>query len=787
MAMTAQASAGREVLPTVLVIFGATGDLARRKLMPALWQLYQAGQLPPLLQVVGYSRKALGEAAWQSQVREIVAHGGASESVESFSRLFVYQAGLFEDAAGYRALARRLGRQDEQWRTCANKLFYLAVPPQYYQTIFQHLADSGLTEPCSPEEGWTRVVVEKPFGKDLATAQELDARLGRLFREEQIYRIDHYLGKDTVRNILAFRFSNAFLEPAWDSRSIDRIHIYFGETGDVGSRGAFYDGVGALRDVGQNHMLQVLALLTMENPGAFDADSIRTERARVLEALEIMDEQDVARQTVRGQYEGYRQAPDVAPDSATETYFKVLAHLNSSRWRGVPIVFESGKALNEAKFEVAVTFRHQTPCLCPLEAGKHYTNVLTYRIQPHEGVTTTFWVKRPGDKMVIEEKEFSFDYAVAFGGEAFIDAYAKLLLDVIRGDQTLFVSTDEIMSSWRFVDPIERAWQQGVVPLRLYRPGSAGPPYAKAAGGKAGWPDKKIGFIGLGKMGANMVERLFDHDWQVVAADPNAQARARAKKFGAQVVKRAAAVARQLSAPRVVWLMVPHGAVDGVLEELVPHLHEGDVVIDGGNSFYKDSVQRAAELRRRGIAFLDVGVSGGPSGARKGACLMVGGEREVYKRLVGLLADLSVAAGFDYIGASGAGHFVKMVHNGIEYGMMQALAEGFAVMKASDFELDLERVAHLYNHGSVIESALVGWLKDAYDKFGPEMEGVFGAVAHSGEGQWTVEVARELGVPVRIIEDALQFRVESQASPAYTGRLLTALRHMFGGHRVNDQ
>jgi glucose-6-phosphate 1-dehydrogenase len=792
-----------EVFPTILVIFGATGDLARRKLIPALWKLYQADRLPALLQIVGYSRQDLSDEAWQKWVRESVGEaGGPGDRLEAFSRLFVYQRGQFEDPAAFRGLGARLGRQDDSWNTCANKLFYLAVPPQYYQTLFQNLADSGLTEPCGPGEGWTRVIVEKPFGWDLETAQELDDLLGRLFREEQIYRIDHYLGKETARNILAFRFSNMFLEPAWDNRSIAAIHVNFFEKNDVGGRGAFYDGIGALRDVGQNHVLALLALFMMDNPSAFDADSIRRERTRVLRGLTILDEQDIVRQTTRGQYKGYRETAGVAADSNTETYFRIQASVNLPRWRGVPIFLESGKALDEAVSEVVVRFRHQTPCLCP--PGVHYTNELRYRIQPNEGAFMSFWVKKPGPEMVIEQKDFSFDYRRAYGGDTFVDAYEKLLLDAIHGDQTLFVSTDEITASWRFIDPIVRAWQCDLVPLAPYDPGSTSAQVTEAAGSaQQAVPSKSVGYIGLGKMGSNMVARLLEHDWRIVAYDPAQAARARVKKAGAMVVESAAAVVKKLApaGKRVIWLMVPHRAVDDVLRKIRPHLAQGDVVIDGGNSFYKDSVRRAGELRRRGVHFLDVGVSGGPSGARAGACLMVGGDREAYKQQVGLLADLAVAAGFDYMGPSGAGHFVKMVHNGIEYGMMQALGEGFTLLREWPFDtstpfsastaqgkqgLDLERIALLFNHGSVIESNLVGWLKDAYDRFGPDLDGVSGRVAHSGEGQWTVEAARKFGIPVPIIERALQFRIESRERPGYTGRVLSALRHMFGGHEVNE-
>jgi len=455
----------------------------------------------------------------------------------------------------------------------------------------------------------------------------------------------------------------------------------------------------------------------------------------------------------------------------------------------VPMILEAGKALKDSLVEVTVTFRHRTPCLCPRDADKHYTNVLEYRIQPHEGMTMSFWVKRPGKDMMIEEKEFLFDYQHEYGGKAFIDAYAKLLLDVIRGDQTLFVSTREIMRSWQFVDPIERVWKEGLVPVVRYKRGAH--PLPQGGVGKGSVPEKPIGFIGLGKMGINMVERLIDYDWSVAASDPDAGARKAAKKYGAEVKDTAGEVVKSLEAPRTVWLMVPHQVVDQVLEEVAPNLEEGDVVIDGGNSNYKESVRRAREMAVKGITFMDVGVSGGPSGAREGACLMVGGDKETYKQLTGLFNDLATGAGYDYMGEAGAGHFVKMIHNGIEYGMMQAIGEGFEVMKkfgnlpeGNNKELDLAAIARLYNHGSVIESSLVGWLKDAYEKYGLGLDEVSGEVAHSGEGQWTVEAAKELNIPVPIIEEALKFRIDSKGHPSYTGQVVSALRNMFGGHEV---
>lgn len=771
-------------LPTILVIFGATGDLTRRKLVPALWHLYERGMLPPLFTVVGFARQNVSNEVWREHIQGMVPAVRGKQrqkKLSDFLRLFYYQIGLFEDPAGYRSLAVLLGQQDNTWKTCANKLFYLAAAPNHYETICRQLADSGLTIPCGSDEGWTRVIVEKPFGKDLLTAQALDEMLGRLFKEAQIYRIDHYLGKDTVQNILAFRFSNTLFEPAWDARSIAGIHIRMMEKNGVEGRAGFYDGVGALRDVGQNHLLQLLALFTMDNPGSFDAGSIRAKRTEVLEALEAMDEQDVARHTQRGYYKGYKKLPGVEKNSQTETYFRLQTEITSPRWRGVPITLESGKAWTESKVEVVVTFRHHTPCLCP--PGQHYTNILKYSIQPKEGVSTSFWVKKPGTDMVIEEKDFSFDYRRAFKGKEFVDAYAKLLLDAFSGDQTLFVSTAEILASWRFIDPILEAWRKNDAPLLPYAVGTDSLPWPPKVSAHD-VPVKKLGYVGLGKMGSNMVKRLAEHGWQVVATDPDAKARQRVAGAGVVTVANVKDLAKKIKSPRLVWLMTPHQVVDNVLKELVPKLTPGDVVIDAGNSYYKDSVRRQAELEARGIHFLDVGVSGGPSGARGGACLMIGGDKAIYKQYVGLFSDLATAGGYDHVGGPGAGHFVKMVHNGIEYGMMQAIAEGFAVMKAWPQGLNLERIANLYNHDSVIESRLVAWLKDAYAEYGENLEEISGSVAHSGEGAWTVQAGKELGIPVQIIEQSLQFRVLSQDSPSYTGQIVSALRNQFGGHEV---
>ncbi len=297
----------------------------------------------------------------------------------------------------------------------------------------------------------------------------------------------------------------------------------------------------------------------------------------------------------------------------------------------------------------------------------------------------------------------------------------------------------------------------------------------------------KIGYIGLGKMGMNMVLRMREKGIDVLAYNRSEGPREEAHKAGIDVASSVKELFGNLSKPVTIWLMVSNAGVDAVLSEVLKYLDRGDTVIDGGNSFYKDSIRRAGELEKKGIDFLDAGVSGGPRGAREGACIMVGGKKKVYERYEGLFEDLAAPGAFAYMGKAGAGHFVKMVHNGIEYGMMQAIAEGFAVMKDSDFKLDLEKVAELYNHRSVVESRLVGWLANVYEEYGTDLAEVSGSVAHTGEGEWTVSAAKELGIPVPIIEEAFKFRVASGKKPSYIGQVLSALRNQFGGHDLKKK
>jgi len=466
-----------ENIPTILVIFGATGDLAQRKLLPALFDLYEKEYLPTTFRIVGFSRGARTREEFHDFVRDAIVRKKNRYSQKRLSvflsRIF-YQQGFFDQGVAYHDLATTLITLDREIGQCTNKLFHLAVSPSYYETILKNLAHSGLTIPCSADAGWTRVLVEKPFGRDLETAQKLDQLLGKLFREEQIFRIDHYIAKETIQNILTFRFSNTIFEPVWNARYIEKVEIKLLEDIDVGTRGDFYDSVGALRDVGQNHLLQMVAFVAMENPLKVNPDDIRAEREDVLSAIQPITGDAIARDIRRGQYDGYRNENGAAADSETETYFRITAHINNERWRGVPFVLESGKALAQKRTEIVVYFKETMPCFCPGQHEQHHhQNVVTFRIQPSEGITIRFFAKQTGLETGIEPREFSFNYHRAQSKRDEPDAYEKVLFDCIRGDQTLFTSTKEVAAAWRFITPIIEQWHS--VPLQIYKKGSGGP------------------------------------------------------------------------------------------------------------------------------------------------------------------------------------------------------------------------------------------------------------------------------------------------------------------------
>lgn len=450
------------ISPTTFVIFGVTGDLALRKLIPSLLSLYSRKMLPKNFAVVGVARRPFAREEFRQFIRDgmhVKVGQFREEDIKHFLDHVSYVQGLFDSPDLFRQLSKRLSEIDERINDCTNKLFHLSVPPSHYNSILDHLSQSGLTIPCvrknGIEKGWTRILIEKPFGDDIEQARILDSKLAKLFAESQIFRIDHYLAKETVQNILAFRFANSIFEPLWSRGNIDKVHIKLLEKNDVEGRGPFYDKVGALKDVGQNHILQMLALIAMDEPESFDAHNIRKERAKVLSKLAPISTRHIHDQVVRGQYDGYVNEKGVSLDSMTETYFRIESYIDSPRWRKVPFYLESGKALAESKAEIDIYFKSFSQILGVDEsADSSKQNILTFRIQPDEGIKLRFWVKTPGFGLKVEPKILKFRYSDFQTTTTPPDAYERVLHDAIIGDQTLFASTDEVLAQWEFITPI---------------------------------------------------------------------------------------------------------------------------------------------------------------------------------------------------------------------------------------------------------------------------------------------------------------------------------------------
>ncbi|MFT5352756.1 MAG: glucose-6-phosphate 1-dehydrogenase [Candidatus Paceibacteria bacterium] len=448
--------------PTTFVIFGATGDLSKKKILPAIFDLFTRGMLPKNFKVVGFSRKELSDDGYKNFIKEALSDKGhdiESEKCVAFVNRSHYKPGDITKAETYNHLAEHLAEMDADTQICSNKLFYLAVPPTIYETIFSHLASSGLASPCvhlpgQAKEAWTRVLVEKPFGSNIDEAQRLDQLLGDLFSEQQIFRIDHYLAKETLQNILIFRFANPMFFPIWNKDYIKKIDIKIYEKAGVSSRGTFYDNIGALRDVGQNHILQMLALVTMNDPKELTSEAIRKARVDLLRKV-VPAGQSISDYAIRGQYKDYQNIEGVYEDSNTETYFKVKVNINDDSWKGVPIYLESGKALKEDVQEITVTFKELASCVCPVNDNRNHANKVTFMIKPDEGIEVKFWAKKPGFDFELEEKNLSFNYDT---DTRIPDAYERVLYDSIKGDQTLFTSTEEVNAQWGIITPICEKW-----------------------------------------------------------------------------------------------------------------------------------------------------------------------------------------------------------------------------------------------------------------------------------------------------------------------------------------
>ncbi len=480
--------------PCAVVIFGASGDLTRRKLMPALYNLTHEQRLSSSFAVIGVARREKSDEGFRDEMRQAVvefSRARIDQSVwDSFAKRFYYLTGDFNNADTYPKLKAALARCDQMHGTLGNCIYYLSTPPEAYDEIIEGLGRVGLQHPDEQSKGWKRIVIEKPFGHDLATARELNARVGAVFEERQVYRIDHYLGKETVQNISVFRFANGMFEPIWNHKYIDHVQITAAEEVTVGSRAGYYDTTGALRDMIQNHMLQVFALIAMEPPVAFDADTVRDEKHKVFRAVRKIQPSEVAQHTVRAQYaagsvagkkiSGYLEESNVNPGSTTETYAAIKFFVDNWRWAGVPFYIRTGKAMARRITEVVIQF-HKPPQILFDEksAGTIEPNLLVLRIQPDEGISIRSEVKLPGQRVRIRPVTMDFRYGTSFGVEI-AEAYERLILDCMLGDSTLFTRRDGLEKTWEFVDEILEGWrQQNLKKLPQYEAGTWGPAEAQ--------------------------------------------------------------------------------------------------------------------------------------------------------------------------------------------------------------------------------------------------------------------------------------------------------------------
>lgn len=460
-------------LSTSIIIFGASGDLTQRKLIPSLFNLFRKKRLPKQFRIVGYGGTPFSDEKFRTHLEEGIKEFASFEfnknEWEHFASNLFYLQGKYDKRGDF----EKLGKAMKDWEDgSGNRIYYMATPPGIFPSIIDLL---GETDQLSEDNGWRRVVIEKPFGTDLKSARKLNQQIHKTLHENQIYRIDHYLGKETVQNILVTRFANTTFEPLWNRNYIDHVEITVAEKVGVEHRGRFYDNVGVMRDMFQNHLLQLLSLVAMEPPASFEATALRNEKVKVLTSIKPMNPDSVAKRTVRAQYKEYRTEDGVDPKSTTPTYAAVRLQIDNWRWQGVPFYLRSGKSLKEKLSQITIEFKEPPHLLFNSAKGNPTPNMLVLYLQPDEGVHWRFEAKVPDTISETRSVDMEFHYADSFGKTAIPEAYERLLLDTISGDASLFTRADEVETAWGLIDPILKAWDSTKKPLAFYTSGSWGP------------------------------------------------------------------------------------------------------------------------------------------------------------------------------------------------------------------------------------------------------------------------------------------------------------------------
>ena len=753
----------------LIVLFGATGDLSKRKIFKALYNLYKQGELDNT-KILGISRRDYKKEDFIDYLKKNIFEDEIFFINEFFLKID-YLAGDFKEENLYTNLKDYASKFEQIF-------FFLAVQQKHYLDILNSIGEFKLNGSNS------KLVLEKPLGTTLNELVYLTDQILKVFSEDNVYLIDHYLHKKIVQNIFGFRFFNNMFESSWNNKYIEKIEINMLEDLGLEDRGAFYESLGALRDVGQNHLLQIVALLIMRAPVKFDEKGFREAKTEAISSIKLIDEKQIASSSFRAQYRGYKDIKGVNPNSNVDTFFRLRLESDLPNFVGVPIILQAGKKLSKEDKNIVVTFKDSHKSNYSSFGISDSKSEVTFRLMPNEELVVNLDLAIGGIGGNLKA-----DKIQPHNNSRYINEYVSIFKDLFSGKNLWFVGFSEIFASWKLIDSVLELWNKNLVPLNFYNPLSddvilkakdnVAIHYNKSS-------DRNIGVIGLGKMGGGISRLLVDRYWNVIGFNRSFEKVDDFVSYGGEGVYNINELVKKLPRPRKIIVAIPEGdELDKLFfnKGLIDKLDEGDYIIDVGNSNFKKTIERFHLFEKKGVRFVDVGVSGGPYGARNGACLMVGGKKEYFEYLEDIFKDMSLSGGYKFFEGVGAGHFVKMIHNGIEYGIMQSIAEGFTLLHKSDFNLNLKEVAEIYNNGSVIESRLIGWLNNAFTKYGINLDSISSFVESSGEGKWTVDFANQINLSVKIIEESLKFRLESKNNSSYTGKVLSALRGEFGGHK----